>query len=127
MAKLKATGLDVFSYEMFALWTFREALEEPFQRPDEMTDHEAAIPAAATWITILGHEIYHWDKESPSGPLAGAPGRGGPLWSGKHGFCSERYGICGEVDLGSLPMKRTCPGLQAFAAQAYSDMSEIER
>lgn len=34
--------------------------------------------------------MYSWDHEFEHSPLK-APGGGGPLWSGKHGFCRERW------------------------------------
>lgn len=92
-ALLMATGEEVFSYSWFALITLREALETKQREAKEeyLSKLNSWIPAAAIWIEILGVEIFEWDEEFPSGSPYGAPGRGGDLWNGKHGFCEERW------------------------------------
>ncbi|KAI7082162.1 hypothetical protein KC356_g8578 [Hortaea werneckii] len=91
VAMLTKTRLRAFDFSLFALWTMRAALEIPADkaRPDQPL--EAWIPAAAAWISVTGDQVFNWDHEYPSGPLEGAPGKGGPLWQGKHGFCHERW------------------------------------
>ncbi|KAI7187126.1 hypothetical protein KC363_g6192 [Hortaea werneckii] len=91
VAMLTKTRLRAFDFSLFALWTMRAALEIPADkaRPDQPL--EAWIPAAAAWISVTGDQVFSWDHEYPSGPLEGAPGKGGPLWQGKHGFCHERW------------------------------------
>lgn len=88
VAHLMATGERVFDYSWFALLTFREALEETSPTSDVLN---AYIPAAVAWLEILGADIFGWDNVFASGGRKGAPGRGGPLWEGTHGFCKERW------------------------------------
>ena len=86
------------------------------------------MPAAAAWISILGPQVYHWDKEFEHGPRVGAPGKGGPLWeNGKHGFCKERwelwrksFGAIAETGGDLSEDVRSC------ARQAGKTMKEIE-
>lgn len=94
-ALLMATEEPVFAYSWFALITLRDALETPPNELSEEDPLEALIPAAAEWISILGVEIYDWD-EAFCGSVGNAPGRGGPLWKGKHGFCKERWELWRE-------------------------------
>ncbi|KAL2817611.1 hypothetical protein BJX63DRAFT_385522 [Aspergillus granulosus] len=129
-ALLMATEESVFaSYSWFGLVTLRQALETPIDEMD--TTHsplDAWVPAAAAWIEVLGVEIYDWDEEFPSGGNRGAPGRGGPLWKGKHGFCKERwalwrerFGILASGDEGPLP-----DSVRKVAGDTEVMMKEIE-
>lgn len=90
-ALLLATEEPVFDFSWFALITFRTALETPPNQLPETDSLDAYVQAAATWIETIGMGIYGWDEEYDHGPLIGAPGRGGPLWKGKHGFCEKRW------------------------------------
>lgn len=76
-----------FNYSLHMLWTFREALETPL--PSHEVD--CFIPGAAKLIGIAGERICSWHYEFESGPLVGAPGKGGPLWNGLYRFCRERW------------------------------------
>jgi hypothetical protein len=67
------------------------ALEMPWEHMAPEDPLVAWIPAAASWIEVLGVEIYEWDEEYESGCVVGAPGSGGLLWKGKHSFCKERW------------------------------------
>ncbi|OJJ35845.1 hypothetical protein ASPWEDRAFT_76201, partial [Aspergillus wentii DTO 134E9] len=102
-ALLMVTEEPAFNYSWFALIAFREALERPIKQLDTWNPREAAIPAAAAWIEILGVAIYDWEDDW-SGRVRSAPGRGGPLWKGKHGFCRERWALWrqrfGEISRG---------------------------
>jgi len=88
----------LFNYELFALWTMRDALEHPLhdsgvaqKRVKSQCERSlCSIPAAVRLVEILGELMYFWDHEFEHSPLK-APGDGGPLWSGKHGFCRERW------------------------------------
>jgi len=88
----------LFNYELFALWTMRDALEHPLhdsgvaqKRVKSQCERSlCSIPAAVRLVEILGELMYSWDHEFEHSPLK-APGGGGPLWSGKHGFCRERW------------------------------------
>ena len=125
IARLEATGIR--DNKIFALWTFREALETPIdQAVSWRDDHEAAIPAAAIWIKILGLQIYRWTELFPHGGRHGAPGSGGPLWHGKHGFCEERWDLWrrrfGELSRDS----RLSDELREVAAQSDKNMAAIE-
>lgn len=94
-ALLMATEETVFANSWFALNILRDALETS---PNQLSDEdplEALIPAAAAWISVLGVEIYDWDEDF-CGYVGSAPGRGGPLWKGKHGFCKERWDLWRE-------------------------------
>ncbi|KAK5703918.1 hypothetical protein LTR97_002931 [Elasticomyces elasticus] len=90
-ALLMLTDVPRFDYQMFALWTMRQALETPMEQATFRHCPEVYVPAAASWILLLGSRIYHWDTEFEHGPTIGAPGRGDALWPGKHGFCEERW------------------------------------
>lgn len=94
-AKLMTTKYSFFNYSMFALWTFRAALETTVkQSSPRHSPPEAFIPAAAAWIEILGEEIFTWDEEFEHGPAARSrPGRGGPLCPEKHNFDRERWDL----------------------------------
>lgn len=126
-ALLMATEEPVFAYSWFALITFREALETPSNHllPTDCLD--AYIPAAAAWIEILGVDIYEWDDEFEHGPLVGAPGKGGLLWEGKHGFCKERWKLWRER-FGEMARMESKLGEEArmFAREAELMMKEIE-
>ena len=83
-------GQEVFNYSFFVIATMRKALEEPESNPDHDV-REAAIPSAVAWVTVMGSDIYTWNKEFPYGGRLGDRGKGGALWEGKHGFCVERW------------------------------------
>lgn len=89
-ALLMKSGKPAFQFEFFTIIAMRNALETPPQKPGRHPP-DFYVPAAATWIDIVGQEIFFWDYEFPHGPLEGDPGRGGPLWTGKRGFCNERW------------------------------------
>lgn len=88
-ALLMATEEPVFVYLWFTMFTLRDALEIPIGQL-LLTHPLEAIPSAAIGISTLGVGIYEWDKDL-SGYPGIAPGRGGPLWEGKHGFFKERW------------------------------------
>lgn len=93
----------LFKYGLFALWTMRDALENPL--PDSgpapkkvKGQHErslCSIPAAVRLVEVAGKLMYSWDDEFEHSPTK-APGGGRPLWSGKHGFCKERWQLWHE-------------------------------
>ncbi|KAI6864610.1 hypothetical protein KC343_g6071 [Hortaea werneckii] len=91
VAMLTKTRLQAFDFSLFALWTMRAALEIPVDKTRSDQPLDAWIPAAAAWIRITGDQVFRWGHEYPSGPLEGAPGKGGPMWQGKHGLCHERW------------------------------------
>ena len=85
------------TFKTFALWTMRSALEHPGVERVEMDQpFTAYLQAAAAWIEVCGPQIYRWDDVYPHGLREGAPGRGGPLWQGAHGFCSGRWRLWRE-------------------------------
>lgn len=106
-ALLMATGEPVFNYSWFALIAFRNAFEIPPNQLPRTDPLDAYVQAAAAWIETIGIEVYEWDEEYEHGPLVGAPGSGGPLWKGKHGFCKERWQLWREIfgELASLDAK----------------------
>lgn len=83
-ALLMRSGKEAFHYEVFATSTMSEALETTAQL-ETTASPEAFIPAAATWIAVLGRQMYQWDGN------LGDPGSGGPLWQGQPGPCEERW------------------------------------
>lgn len=124
-----------FYYPLYALWTFRSALEYPVKPcPTAIREHfrlmqeplEVFVPAAAKLIEIAGHKIVRWDHEYEYGPLVGDAGGGGDLWDGTHGFCRERWAfwrrrfgeLGGEVGLGE--------GVRECASRAEEAMARID-
>ncbi|KAI7217924.1 hypothetical protein KC333_g3934 [Hortaea werneckii] len=128
VAMLTKTRLPAFDFSSFALWTMRAALETTADevRPDQPL--EAWIPAAAAWIRVTGDQVFRWDHEYPSGPRVGAPGKGGPLWQGKHGFCYERWQLWRSrfQYLGTQDHVLT-PETRQIAKEAADMMVAIER
>ena len=127
VALLVRTGKSQFQGNtLFALWTMR-ALEcrSDKARPEQPID--AWVPAAASWVEILGKEMHGWTKEWESGPLIGAPGKGGPLWEGKHGFCRGRW-MLWRMRFGELAKELSVISDQnrAIAAKAADTMKRIE-
>ena len=128
-ARLVRTGLPVFNFRLFGLWTMRQALE--YSTPEALANKnghpDAFVPAVAAWISVVGSEMYGWENEWQQGRTTGAPGRGGPLWIGKHGFCRERWVLwrrrlveVAEVDDGLSTDVRSAAG------QAAMKIKEIE-
>lgn len=124
-----ATEEPVFNYSWFALITFCGALATPPKQLPPKAPLGAYIPAAAAWIEVLGVVIYEWDEEFKRGPLVGAPGRGGPLWKGKHAFCKKQWGLWRER-FGEVARMEDVPGLgeqaRTAAREAEQMMKEIE-
>ena len=127
VALLVATDEPVFMADSwFALVTLRVALETPWEHMRADEPLEAWIPAAAVWIQVLGTEIYEWDDEYESGRLIGAPGRGGPLWKGKHGFSKDRWKFW-RGRFGEIGKKENEPEhVKRVAREAELMMKEIE-
>ncbi|KAJ5296033.1 hypothetical protein PENANT_c021G02264 [Penicillium antarcticum] len=117
-ALLMATKEPVFNYSWFALITFREALEEPETQKAGRLD--GLIPVAATWIQILGAEIYTWNEDF------GRRGRGGSLWHGKEGFCVERWHLWRERFGEMAKMEELDDGARRAAGDAEQIMRKIE-
>ncbi|KAF7187966.1 hypothetical protein HII31_10866 [Pseudocercospora fuligena] len=92
-AKLFEADSRRFDYSMFALWTMRDALESTVSHRNQDTGPlDAFLPAAAAWIDLAGKSLRQCKDDFP--PDRGAnPGKGGPLWEGKHGFCHERWSL----------------------------------
>lgn len=126
-ARLMATEEPVFNYSWFALITLRTALETPPNELPETDPRDAYVQAAAVWIETIGIDIYEWDEEFAHGRLVGAPGRGGPLWKGKHGFCEQRWQLWRERfgELASLDDKLG-EEAKTLAREAELIMRDIE-
>ncbi|KAL5342893.1 hypothetical protein BJX70DRAFT_394333 [Aspergillus crustosus] len=97
VAQIVATDPKIGS-PWYAVATLRDALETCWEYEargsagdEDEGSYTGNVPAAAAWIEILGVEIYKWDRDHPSAPSTISPGRGGPLWEGKQGFCKERW------------------------------------
>ncbi|KAI7532469.1 hypothetical protein KC331_g13571 [Hortaea werneckii] len=128
VAMLGKTGLPAFDFSLFALGPMRAALETPADKARLDQPLDAWVPAAAAWIRVTGDQVFRWDHEYPSGPRVGAPGKGGPLWQGKHGFCYERWQLwhsrfeyLGTQDHG------LDPETSKIAKEAADRMASIER
>lgn len=72
----------------FGLWSLREALEENHEDTSKL---DGGLPAAAQWVFHAGELIYDCEEEIAPHPQGGDPYKGGDLWTGKHGFCKERW------------------------------------
>jgi hypothetical protein len=103
IAHLMLYDVKLFNYELFALWTMRNALEYPLadstgppkRAKGQREQSLCSIPAAVVLVEIVGELMYSWDHEFEHSALM-APGSGGLLWSGKHGFCRERWNLWHE-------------------------------
>ncbi|RAH76751.1 hypothetical protein BO86DRAFT_245989 [Aspergillus japonicus CBS 114.51] len=127
VARLVATHEPVFRpHAWFALVTLRRALETPWAQMGPEDPPAAWVPAAAAWIEVLGPEIYAWEEEYVAGPAVGAPGRGGPLWQGKHGFCRERWGLWRERFGEVARLEGKDVHVRSVAGRAERRMKEIE-
>lgn len=127
LALLVATDEPIFEWgSLFALMTLRIALETPWEKMAPEDPLVAWIPAAASWIEVLGAEIYEWDEEYESGPLVGAPGSGGPLWKGKHGFCKERWKLWRDRFGEAARKEDESEQVRRVAGEAELMMKEIE-
>lgn len=103
----------------------RSALETPSDQAIR-EPIEAFIPAAAAWISILGREMYDWDKEFPYGSPYGDPGGGGPLWDGQHGFCKGRWQLWRERFKELSKSDELSNEARETAARAAATMAEID-
>jgi hypothetical protein len=126
LALLVATEEPFEWGSLFALATLRMALETPWEHMALEDPLVALIPAAAAWIEVLGAEIYEWDEEYESGRLIGAPGSGGPLWKGKHGFCKERWKLWRERFGEAARKEDESEHVRRVAREAELMMKEIE-
>ena len=100
----------------------RNSLEQPTEK-----DLDIYIPAAATWISVIGRDMYDWDKEFPSGGTQGDPGRGGPLWYHQPGFSKDRWRFW-KRRLQELSTTNTLSGeIKEIAKRAAKTMDGIER
>ncbi|EPQ57540.1 hypothetical protein GLOTRDRAFT_74409 [Gloeophyllum trabeum ATCC 11539] len=110
-ARLSAGG--VCDFVLYAIWSVRDALEE--ERAEG-----ALVPGAGVWFLYAGRAIWESAEEY------GRAGRGGVVWTGKSGFCKERWGLWkkrfGEVvrDGGVGEEAR------AMARQAVEAMERVE-
>ncbi|KAJ6099741.1 hypothetical protein N7467_001276 [Penicillium canescens] len=117
-ALLMTTKEPVFNYSWFALITFRDALEAPADQESGQLD--GLIPAAATWIQVLGADIYGWNEDF------GRRGRGGSLWDGKDGFCVERWQLWRERFGATAKREELDDGARRAAVDAEQMMQRIE-
>lgn len=113
-------------YGIWSLWLMRDALETPEIGPGNIPS-ELSIPAVVAWIAIAGAEIYSWDRDYPPSHKGGDPARGGPLWSGRHGFCKERWNFWKQrfVEISS-PSSELSEDLRKLAAEGATKMDEAE-
>ena len=86
IARLTASSMP--SLVNFGLWSMRDALEDEYEDTSVLDGY---LPTAAQWIIYAGRLLYTCEDEIAPDPLGGDPYRGGDLWTGKHGFCKERW------------------------------------
>ena len=97
IARLMLHDLEKFDYSLHALSTMRNALESPLSESLPPEKHNwllGYLPAAAKLVETMGPLMRSWDFEFPPNmgdPKYGQPGKGGPLWNGKNGFCKGRW------------------------------------
>jgi hypothetical protein len=109
------------------LWVMRGALEHNFEwPPGKHQDFHAFLPAAAAWVCNAGRAMFTWEFEYEHGPLVGDPGDGGPLWSGEHGFCRERWSLWKRRFEEFHRMEELPDELRNMAKCAAEQMEQIE-
>lgn len=121
VARLTAAGVRDFS--LYAIWSMRETLETEIT-PEQL---DKLLPASATWVLYAGKQLYESEEEWPKSPREGDPASGGPLWSGKRGFCRERWSswkrgfesVAGREGVGE--------GARGIAKEAVGAMEAVER
>ena len=125
-AQLLRTDEMFMSYDWWALVVMREALEYPDLYNIDRPQPDALIPTALAWLSLSGPQICTWDKEFLISPTKGDRGRGGPLWSGQHGFCKERWKLWkrrfGELS-SSIELSED---LRKLAGECVATMTEVE-
>lgn len=79
-------NLDGLTWNYYAIWSLRSALEEP----SEGSKLDCDVAAAAQWIAHSGPLLSKLVRENPHGEddRALAPGK---LYKGKGGWCPERW------------------------------------
>ena len=125
-AQLLRTDEMFMSYDWWALVVMREALEYPDLYNIDRPQPDVLIPTALAWLSISGPQIYTWDKEFLISPTKGDRGRGGPLWSGQHGFCKERWELW-KRRFGELSSStELSEDLRKLAGECVAKMKEVE-
>jgi hypothetical protein len=134
-ARITREGLRDFW--MYCIWGMRDALEEELKDdgPDDahrpgtaVQKYDALVPAAASWVFVLGEELYEKEEDrSPTNPNQGNSARGGALWKGKPEFSKERWAFWkkrfGEVS----EMEEVSEETRNVAKQAVDVMIESEK
>ena len=93
----RITGEGIADFWIYAVWALREALEVQGEagshvRASEAQGLDAAVPAAAVWVLVLGRGLYE-RKEGLEGSGAGFPGE---LFKERNAFCKERWAFWKE-------------------------------
>jgi hypothetical protein len=146
LAKVNASGRCGPDFKCYAIWALRSALEDaPWTTPpnidpryDEDTKarlrHESSpqvldgyVPPAAQWIFHAGRLIFGSADEYAASPTAGDPAAGGPLWTGKHGFCRERWDFWKRRFVWVSEQAELDASTRDVARAAADAMAEIER
>lgn len=141
----KLTAAHVTDLKLWAIWAFRDALEdEPWNRsfnPEEIDKArreaklygrtidilDGIVPAAAQWIFHAGHLVFQCQEEYPPGAHTGDPARGGDLWKGKHGFCKERWQLWKARFQWVTEAQELREETRVVAKEAVDVMEKIER
>jgi hypothetical protein len=113
-------------YNMFILWTMRTALEAPPELRHWRDNPEYYVPTAAACIAIAGENIRSCNDDFPAGERTGSPGKGGPLWEGKHGFCEGRWVLWKERFLAVSKEPGVSEHVKAVAMNAHDEMVRID-
>lgn len=78
----RITEAQVHDFALYAIWAFRDALEEPV-----VAGTDTHVRAAAQWIFHAGQHLYQIERVFPQNVAIA-----GPLWSGEtKGFCKDRW------------------------------------
>lgn len=114
----RLTAREIDSYALFALWAFREALEGdiPWCPSGPGCD---TVPAACAWVKHAGKQLIKLDETYDEA------GQGGALWSGKPGFCRERWQLWREGFRRAAEDEELSPDVRAEAGQAADRIDQL--
>lgn len=118
----RLTAARVLDFSLYAIWSMRETLETD-NRAETL---EKILPASAMWVVYAGRQLHDSEQGWPAHPLRGNPAKGGPLWSGKSGFCKERWTLWKTMFKSITRRSDTNQATRGFAADAIKAMDAIE-
>ncbi|KAM5350771.1 hypothetical protein ACJ41O_007276 [Fusarium nematophilum] len=128
-ARLTAAGVDDFG--LFAIWTLREALEDPAQDDIAKTSPEL-LKAAAVWLIYAAEILAEASKQTKQfdGKIA-RPGASLSMFKddpGWKGFCQERWNVW-KTRLASTSLERTesLSDAKSLIVRSLERITEIEK